>query len=519
MNPAALKDRLAAMAAERRRREVKKRLYEAAKSSEFHRVPDGSGAADYVVNRAGERLRDYARWLDENNDITIGLLDVLVNNIVGTGIQVEPQVTTRRGRPVERINEQLRQLWQVAERELDLYQETPFCELQRLACRTWLRDGEIFTEHMQGPQAFNRRRRVPYSVRFREGEWVPFQYTQAVRPERPRVIHGIEKDEFGIVTAYHFHKELVDPLYLRFNHAFDTVRVPAERIEHLKFTRRVNQTRGVSILHGVINRLDDIKDTEDSERVAMRVAAAWTAAITRNPDVIESTWSDFLTEDGTVDDRYKDRYFDMGPGQIWDNLLPGEDVKAIGLDRPNVNLIEFLNDQMRRVCGGTGAGASSVTKRYDGTYSAQRQEMVEQDPNYKRMRNLFVSRFVMPIYERFVFWAVESGAVSVPRTVDRAALVRADYRAPGMPWIDPKKEVEADALAVEKGFKSRHMVIRERGYDPEMVDQQLKADTFKAESMAPQAAETNENDNPEADSDDEQTDSEDRQWNETSAAR
>jgi hypothetical protein len=47
--------------------------------------------------------------------------------------------------------------------------------------------------------------------------------------------------------------------------------------------------------------------------------------------------------------------------------------------------------------------------------------------------------------------------------------------------------MEADAVAVENGFKSRHMVIRERGYDPEIVDQQISIDEFKKPEPAPAA--------------------------------
>ena len=218
---------------------------------------------------------------------------------------------------------------------------------------------------------------------------------------------------------------------------------------------------------------------EESERIACRVASAWTAAVIRNPDMIGTNLNSWETEDGDIDDRFKNRYLEMGPGMVWDNLLPGEEVKGIGLDRPNTNLIEFLADQHRRIAAGIGVSYSSLSKRYDGTYSAQRQEMVEQAPNYARMRNQFVCDFLQPIYERFMFWAIESGQITLPRGVKPGSQDNADYRAPGLPWIDPKKEMEADALAVESGFKSRRMVIRERGYDPEIVDQQLQADMFE----------------------------------------
>lgn len=465
-------------------------MYEAAKASDFHRAPDGTGTADYVVNRAGSRLRDYARWLDENSDIAIGALDVLVNNVIGAGIQIEPQVSNRNGEPNDRINGRIRELWQTWKQRPEITGELSLEEMQRLACRTWLRDGEVFAEHIQGPVRANARRTIPYCVRALEPDWLPFEKNA----EKPRIVHGVQKDPDGVPSVYHFLEDLGDPLWARYSTELRTRAVPAERVEHLKFSRRLNQTRGVSILHGVINRLDDIKDIEESERMACRVAAAYTAAIVRNPDMLSGDTPSFLTESGDIYEQYRNRYFEMSPGMIFDNLLPGEDIKGIGLDRPNTNLIDFLGDQHRRIAAGIGASYSSISKRYDGTYSAQRQEMVEQKPAYDRLRNQFVSNFLQPIYERFLFWAVESGSLGIPRNVRPESLNRADYRAPGMPWIDPKKEMEADAVAVDSGFKSRHMVIRERGYDPEIVDQQLLSDDFEATPAAPMAPQAPEQD-------------------------
>ena len=43
---------------------------------------------------------------------------------------------------------------------------------------------------------------------------------------------------------------------------------------HLAQRKRLHQLRGISLIHGVITRLSDIKDYEESERVAARIAAA-----------------------------------------------------------------------------------------------------------------------------------------------------------------------------------------------------------------------------------------------------
>lgn len=43
---------------------------------------------------------------------------------------------------------------------------------------------------------------------------------------------------------------------------------------HLKFVRRLHQTRGTSLLSGVLMRLSALKEYEDAELTAARIAAA-----------------------------------------------------------------------------------------------------------------------------------------------------------------------------------------------------------------------------------------------------
>ena len=48
---------------------------------------------------------------------------------------------------------------------------------------------------------------------------------------------------------------------------------------------------------------------------------------------------------------------------------------------------------------------------------------------------------------------------------------------------DPKKDVEAEILAIRAGLKSRNQVISERGYDAEQVDAEIEADKERADGL------------------------------------
>jgi lambda family phage portal protein len=169
------------------------------------------------------------------------------------------------------------------------------------------------------------------------------------------------------------------------------------------------------------------------------------------------------------------RLMKMQPGMIFDNLLPGEEVGMIDSNRPNTMLEQFRNSQLRAVAAGTSTSFSSISKDYRGTYSSQRQELVEQSVNYGVLREYFTERCVRPIWEKFVDMAVLSGQLEqAGEQINPRTLKKASFQGPVMPWIDPQKEANAEEKMVQAGFKSRAQVIRERGNNPQDVFKQIK---------------------------------------------
>jgi lambda family phage portal protein len=456
-----------------------KRYYDAAQSSVYHKVIRGGGNnADSVNHSAVTNLRAWSRYLDENHDLAIGIFDNLVNRIVGAGLTIEPVVKNRNKRLNVSVNDQLRDLWLEFWERPEVTGELPGHEVERLICRTWLRDGEALTNHKMGRiPSLQHNSRVPYSLELLEADLLPMDLND------DNIIHGVEKNAWGRPLAYHLYKSHPGNTIVPFQRtAIETKRVSADFITHLKLARRFRQTRGVPLMHGIIHRLDDIKDYSESERIKARVNAAFTAYIKRSPDY-----------DGTVDEN-GNVPFEMQSGIIFDGLAAGEELGSVGTDTPNPNLGPFIAEMMRAAAAGTGTSYSSVSKHYDGTYSAQRQELVESIEGYKSPLDYFIGVQIMPIWRNFIDMVILNRLFTVPRNVDIRALYRAvEIRGPGIPWIDPKKEAEADGIAVENGFKSRHQVIRERGGDPRLVDQELAADTFEKPVAAESVIEEPEN--------------------------
>ena len=436
--------------------------YEATRPGRTRRMGLESRGPDVVNIESAESLKSQARYLDENYDLVTGALDTLVMRVVGPrGIMVEPMVKATDGSLHKEFNRQLNDLFIEFYKRPDVTGEYSGAMCEQLACRTWLRDGEEFTQLVQGPKpGLVYPTGIPFAIELLEPDLVPhvdFGVNAA------KVHQGVEKNAWGRPLAYHVYREHPGEFMHRLPTQSDLKRVSSDNIIHLKMIKRIGQTRGVTLLHSVITRIEDLKDYEESERIAARIAAAAAFYIKKgSPDTFTPP-----------QDADSDRSFKIAPGIVFDRLQQGEEVGSIQSNRPSALLEPFRNAMVKMLAAGMRISYSSTAKDYNGTYSAQRQELVEQWDMYATMQNWFADSFKRPIYEAFIRVAVLSGRLVIPDDVDLSTLYRAHYQGPAMPWIDPDKEGKANERNVRAGFTSRSQVVRSRNHNPIELDEQL----------------------------------------------
>ena len=206
------------------------RLYDAIKTTSYRPRRGGSWSADTAVDNAKGRLREYGRWLDENHDLATGILDDLVTNVIGDGVGLEPSVRQRDGEPATALNEQLRELWAAWWDRPEVTGELPGPELERLICRSFLRDGEVFCQHVANPLA-PFATPVPYALEPLESDFVPFDLIAAA----DNVVHGIRKNAWGQPLAYYVYKQ--HPGNASGRLTLDYKIIPAENMILVKFYR------------------------------------------------------------------------------------------------------------------------------------------------------------------------------------------------------------------------------------------------------------------------------------------
>jgi len=440
--------------------------YEAARSDRLRKNRRETGSGNAAVTRAGSTLRQQARHMEQNYDIALGVLNTLVANVVGAnGIGIEPQPRRADGSIHDEFARQLLDLWKDWGRRPEVTWCHDWPATQRLLARTWFRDGEAFAQSIEGNGPWlDHGTRVPLSLELMEPDFVPMDFS-ATATGNARIEQGVEINAWGRPVAFHVLKSYPGESSTSLSSGGgQTKRIAADRMLHLATRHRIRQLRGVSVFASVLNRFDDLKDYEESERIAAKVAASMAAFIKKGtPDLYDSP------EDA------EQRHLKFRPGMIFDDLRPGEEIGTIDTNRPNPNLETYRSGQIKAIACGTGPTYSSIAKTYDGTYSAQRQELVEGWVAYSTLANEFSARIVRPVWEKFVALAILSGAVRVPADVVATSLDDAIYIPPQMPWIDPKKEAEAWAALEDRAYVSGPEIIRKRGGNPiDVLDQQAR---------------------------------------------
>ncbi|HEU4589371.1 MAG TPA: phage portal protein [Steroidobacteraceae bacterium] len=442
--------------------------YEATEPSRRRRFHRDTRNGDALARSSAVALRNQARHLDRNVDIVRGGFDKLTDFIVGAqGITVEPQPKRMDGTVHDEFAAQLRRDYEAHRQWPEVTWTHNGGGMDRIVCRTWLRDGECLGQLVSGPRKdLTYGSDVPVAIELIEPDLLPHWLDDAGK----NIHQAIERSDWGRPVAYHL---------LKSHPGSDTVagtgqtkRVPAERMLHLRSVDRIGQLRGVTILASTIPTLQDIHEYRGFEQIAAKMASSMVLKIKRG-DPGQFNGAD-VNGNPTYDPKNPPVY-QMDGGMIVFSGAAGEDAEFFDTKRPNAGAAPWIQQQLRFASAGFGGlSYSAFARDYNGTYSAQRQELVENWPHYHALTGEFVGQWSRPSYEEFVRWRVLSKGI--PADVDPASIFEALFFGPAMPWIDPEKEANAQLILVQACFKSSSQVIRERGGSLSETYHQLKAE-------------------------------------------
>lgn len=446
------------------------RMYSAAKLS---RLTAGWGqnsasSADTELVSSLRVIRSRSRALVRDAGYAKRAKGIVVNNVIGSGIGMQGNVSDPSGKLIQRINDDIEAAWEdwICAEYCHTGGALHFSDLERAMMGQIFESGEILVREHFYPFGGGK---IPYALEMIE----PERLCDEIQPGTPlpssTIRMGVEVDRFYRPVAYWLRQYHQGEIQLA-HEAVDMIeRVPADQIIHLRIVDRWPQTRGEPWLHAAARKLNDMDGYSEAEIVAARAAASYMG-------IIESTLENPLGDDGTeiIDGvAVVSNEMELEPGVI-QHLNPGEKFNSFAPNRPNAQIDPFMRLMLREAAAGVGTSYESLSKDYSqSNYSSSRLALLDDRDLWRAIQAFFIRSFRQRIHKRFLQQAVFSKALKTISVEEYATNIKkyeaVKFKPRGWSWIDPTSEVEAYKEAVKGGFTTVTRVIAQTGdgYDLE----------------------------------------------------
>jgi len=462
---------------------AQKRMYSAARGSRLALGINSTGSANSELNSSLKTLRNRSRSLIRDSAYAKRARKVVIENVVGTGIGVQPTVRGSRGELRKSVNAAIYDAWWqwCAPGTCHTGGQLHFCDLERQVIGQVFEAGEVLIR--MHPRAFGGSP-VPMALELIEPERLADDYMQpGPIAAGATVIDGVEVDEYYRPIAYWLRRIHPGEHKFVYRQAEGVERVPAEQILHLRVIDRWPQVRGEPWMHAVIRKLADIDGYTEAEIVAARAASMYFGTIETDEDTSALGEEQ---EDGTYQ-------LPLEPGMV-EKLKPGEKFNFTNPNRPNSALDPFLRYMLREMAAGVGTSYESLSRDYSqSNYSSSRLSLLEDRDSWRAIQQWLIRNFREPLHKAWLQQAVLAGAVPGVPIIDYATNIdkfsAAEFKPRGWSWVDPTKEVEAYKEAVKAGFTTITSVIAQtdaQGRDAQEVfdERRRELDDLEAADLA-----------------------------------
>jgi lambda family phage portal protein len=411
------------------------------------------------------RLRDSARDLVRNNGHAESALDTISAHAVGTGIVAKPSTA----------NAKAADLWKAWAETTDCDSDgrADFYGLQDLVMRTVAESGECLIRRRLRKSTDGLA--LPIQLQVLEPDYLDTQKDNLRTEGGGRIIEGVEYDVLGRRRGYWLFKD--HPGSNMPGNAAASYFVPAESVLHVFRQMRPGQVRGVTWFAPVLLRFKDYDEYADATLMKQKIAACLAVFVTDVDGSSAPMGTAVTGGDGGNWDL-------LEPGLI-QNVPPGRTIQTV--QPPTVREHgDYSAATLREIATGLGVTYEDLTGDYQAMpFSAARMSRLRHLQRVERWRwRVLIPQFCDPVWR----WAMEAAQVDnkLPGVIDDAGFYtgpRATWTAPPLPMVNPDVEIRANMQAVRSGQKSLSEVIRESGYDPEEVLNEIRDDFERADKL------------------------------------
>lgn len=402
------------------------------------KAPSTSG--DSAASGQRELLRYRSRDFIRNRPLAARGQSVITSNVVG-GAGIVPSVECDEDDRKPEIRQLIKA--HLMTTAIDVLGEMTLPMMQRTVMNATFGDGEILARRRWRTGRFGEGLELPFQVQLMEVDHLDLTKREHGKNQ---VIDGIEIGPTGRIEAYHLYRRHPGDATWWSMQRFESERVPASEIIHVRRFDRPGQLRGVPWMAPVMLPLGDLSDYQEAEIVKQKIAGLLVGVVkTANPK----------------DDENYEPLTELMPGSIG---AIGHEDDVIFNDPPSVSgFRDFMSVNARHIAVALGVTYEALTGDLSGVnFSSGRMGRMEMDRNIETwQQQIIVAQFCRGIET----WLMEAVNI-VGRDLPEFSLT---WTAPRRALIDPSKEIPAAIKEIESGLTSRSRKQRELGYDPDVI--------------------------------------------------
>lgn len=429
-------------------------------------------SANVDLYRGLDTLRARSRDLCNNNDYAKRFLGMVSANVVGgTGVIYQARVYDGPGKPDDFANAAIESAWAKwgARGNCDVTGRLSWRDVQVQVIKAVARDGEALVRKVRGKSAGNA---FGYALQVLDIDRLDTRLLRAPEKDRNEIRMGVEVDSFGRAVAYWLRPYHPGDTWMQQSQVTsDHIRVPADEIIHVYVADRPEQLRGTPWMHAAMTRLQNLGAYEEAAVIAARIGAS-KMGFFKTPDGAPDAVGDGVDANGVP-------YTEADPGQF--GVLPdGMDFVPFNPDYPHAMYAEFTKAALRGISSGLGVSYPALGNDLEGVnFSSIRAGTLEERDQWVGVQEWFKDALCDQVQADWLTWALTMGQIVLPNgkplPLDRREKFAAhNWQARRWQWVDPLKDMEANVVAVQNGFKAPQDIAAELGVDYEDVLVKIK---------------------------------------------
>lgn len=411
--------------------------------------PNG-GDADAAAINSRRRLSQLTRDVARNNGLGERALQVVTNNVVGSGIH--PKLVTDDKELAKDFLARVKATCDTI--AIDYDGISTLAAIQRMTLRATAQDGGVLIVWPEG-------RSNQFQVRVLEIDYLDDRLTGPVAANGNYLSEGIEYDPSGRVVAYHIYEEHPGAVVrTQFGLSLSSVRVEASRVLHIYKADRPGQRRGVSWFAPVLEDMVALADNDEAQLMRQKIAACFAAFWKTDKQDAQAAGIPPTLAPGLIQR--------IGEG---DEVTFANPPDVTGYD-------DFGKIHLRKIAMGLGITYEELTGDLSNVnFSSARLGRIAMGQNVDAWQwTLMIPRMCQPLGQ----WFLRSWVYEDPAMLRHLGGLRIDWTPPPPVIADPKGETQVAVTRIENGLSSRRREIRALGYDPEDIDADIAADPMAA---------------------------------------